>query len=275
MSILNHYDYRIYLKELMAEKARQNPRFSMRAMAKNLSLAPSFLSGVLKGKKNFSLQTATKVARKLRLNKTESEYFCLLTQRDSAKDALVRESLVEQLNRFNPNLEVSDLSVDRFRVIADWFHFAILAAMDLSAFEATPRNLALALETPQAEIELALARLLRLNMIEEIDTGIFIKVARNPRVSSAVPDGALRQFHAQTLQKAVESLTSQSPKEKIVGSETMAFDSDQVEALNVLANEFFDRALMLAKKSKRKDCVYHLGVQFFNFTPRLRRKEEN
>lgn len=275
MSILDHHDYRTYLRELMAQKAKQNPRYSLRAMAKNLDLAPSFLSGVLKGKKNFSVETTLRLARRLRLNKTESQYFCLLTQKESAKDAVARENFVEQLNRFNPQLEVTDLSVDRFRVIADWFHFAIMSCLDLTDFEATPRHLSLALDIPQAEVELALERLLRLGMIERREDGTYRKSQRNPRVISASPDGALRQFHAQTLQKAVESLTTQTPAEKIVGSETMAFDTDQLEQLNDLANEFFDRALALAKKSQRKNCVYHLGVQFFNFTPRLRRKEKN
>ena len=273
MSVFVHQTCRTYLREVMAEKARKNPSFSLRAMAKNLKLAPSFLSGVLKGQKNFSLRTSMEVARKLRLPNEEIEYFCLLAQKDAAKDPDVKEALLSQLQRQNPvPQEVNDLSVDHFRSISDWQHFAILAATDLNTVGVNARTLAAALGLPQAEIELSLERLERLGMLLRTPEGTLQKSARNPRVVSKDANQALRNFHRQTLQKAIDSLETQTNAEKVIGSETIAIDSDQVEAYSALANEFFEKVLALAKKSKRRDSVYHLGVQMFSFTPALSRK---
>jgi uncharacterized protein (TIGR02147 family) len=272
MSVYAHQNYRTYLREVMAEKTRKNPAYSLRAMAKNLEIAPSFLSGVLKGRKNLSQKTSLEVARKLRLDEEEGEYFCLLAQKDAARDPDLKESLVARLQRRNPAHEVNDLSVDHFRSISDWQHFAILSATEMEGFEANGRNLASALEMPQAEIEVALDRLERLGMVEQDERGCWLKTSSNPRVTSKAPSAALRNFHRQTLAKAIESLETQGNDEKVVGSETFAFDSSQVAELSRLAEEFFDKALALAKKSKKRDCVYHLGVQAYNFTPSRRKK---
>lgn len=270
-ALFTHQSYRTFLREVMAEKARRNPRFSLRAMAKALDLAPGYLSTVLQGGKNLSPEMALRVAKRLGLKAKEAEYFGLLVRWESAKAPEVREGLRDQLERANPrpHQQVRDLSVDHFRIISDWYHFGILAALELGEPPAKPRALAQALGVSLAEVEAALLRLERLEMVEKRPDGEYAKTVAPPRVASFSPNEALRNFHRQTLAKAAESLDSQSPQEKVIGSETLAIDADQVEEFRALADEFFDRALALAAKGRKKDRVYHLGVQFFNFTPSL------
>jgi len=267
---MNHENYRTYLRSVMAEKASHNPRFSLRAMAKVLGIAPSFLSTVLKGDKNISFEMAISFSKKLKLNDKEAAYFCLLVQKDSAKDPEVREALLGRVLDLNPKHQANDLSLEHFKIISDPLHFSILSATTLTDFQATARTMAVALGQPQATVELALERLEMLEMIEKNDSGTYKKLKANPRVISQAPNQALRKFHKETLALATESLETQTPQEKVVGSETFAIGEDQVEDFRKLADEFFDRALALSKKSKQKDYVYHLGVQFFNLTPQLK-----
>ncbi len=44
MSIYQHHHYAGYLKEVLLDKARKNPSFSLRAMARQLCLTPLLLS---------------------------------------------------------------------------------------------------------------------------------------------------------------------------------------------------------------------------------------
>lgn len=239
-----------------------------------LDIAPSYLSTVLKGGKNLSYETAATIAMKLQLSTEETEYFCLLVQMESTKNPEIRGALLERARSSNPDYPVNDLSIDHFKIISNWQHFAILVTTTLTGFEATPRQIALALGQPQAEIELALERLERLEMVEKDERGRYSKVQENPRVISQSPNESLRNYHRQTLQKAIESLEAQSPQEKVIGSETFAIEASQLEQFRALTDEFFDRALALAKKSKKKELVYHLGVQFFNLTPELKTKKK-
>src|SRR4051812_29822627 len=119
MSVMSHHNYRTYLRELLAERASRNPRYSLRSMAENLAVAPSFLSGLLKGQKNLSLKTSLKIARRLKLDSDESEYFCLLTQLEAAREPIARENLLNRLQHYNRGVEVNDLTVDRFKMISE------------------------------------------------------------------------------------------------------------------------------------------------------------
>lgn len=274
MSILEHDNYRTYLREVMAEKAKRNPRFSLRAMAKMLDIAPGYLSTVLKGEKNLSFETASSVAKKLGLSVKETEYFGLLAQKDLAKNLDVKEQLLERVRAANPKQQINDLTIDNFKIISDSIHFSILVATTLTDFKATARNLAVALGENQSEVELAIERLMKLEMIERDSSGVYRKVLQNPRVVSQAPNQALRKYHKQTLEKAIASLETQTPKEKIIGSETLAISEDQIGEFRKLADEFFDRAITLSKKSKKKTQVYHLGIQFFNLTTGIKTKEK-
>lgn len=96
--------------------------------------------------------------------------------------------------------------------------------------------------------------------------GRYRKTIPRPRVESKTPNAALRAFHRQTLGKAIDSLETQGPNEKVIGSETFAIDCDLLPEFRALADHFFNEALALAQKSKNKNQVYHLGVQFFRLT---------
>ncbi len=275
MSILEQSNYRTFLKTFLAEKASTNPSYSLRAMALKLKIVPSHLSAVLKGKKNLSAETALQIAARLGLQGKDAEYFCLLVQIEGTKSPSLKQALLQRAQSLSPNHSIHDLSVDHFRIISDWHHFAIMAATELDGFSATSIQLSRALGIALAETELALERLERLEMIEKDGRGIYRKIQGNPRVVSHAPNQALRNYHHQTLQKAIESLEHQSPKEKVIGSETLCIDSRQIDEYRELVEEFFSKALALSKKAKKKDQVYHLGVQFFNLTHSKKKKEKS
>lgn len=274
MTIMEHNNYRTFLKQILVDKTTANPRFSLRALSSKLEIAPSYFSEILKGKKNLSPEKALLIANRLGLKASEKKYFCALVQIESTEDPELKESFVKQAHQLNPKGSVQDLSLDHFRIISDWHHFAMMAATELTQFKTTAEHFAKALGISPMEADLALGRLERLQMIEKGKDNQYRKTKNNPRVVSHSPNLALRNFHKQTLTKAIESLEKQSPKEKIVGSETLAFDSSQMDEIRELTEVFFNQVLKIAKKAKKKDSVYHLGVQFFNLT-HAENKEKN
>lgn len=268
MSILEHRNYRDFLKSHLSEMVSANPHYSRRAMALKLRLAPSYLSAILNGKKNISQETAASIGSRLRMASKEIEYFCLLAQLESAKNIALKQTLLDRIQEVNPLIQFVDLSVDHFRIISGWHHFAIMASTELDDFTAGPEELAQALGISRNETELALDRLERLGLLERLPGRRYKKRCANPRVVSKAPNRALRNFHRQTLQKATESLEGQSPQEKVVGSETFCIDKSQIEEFRELTEEFFSKALALKNRARKKTDVYHLGVQFFRLTQR-------
>ena len=280
-SVYEHTDYRAFLKAAYLEKVERNAGFSLRAFAKHLGLSPAGLTRILKAEKSLSSDRAASVGQKLGLQGTEIEYWVLLVQRARAKAPEMIEQLQSRMNALRTNGSrsgnVYDLSVDHFRVVSDWYHLAILEALSLDAFEFTPRNLARALGIKTTEAELALERLERLELIgRDTTTGKYVRLQNRLLVSSQVPNDAIRKYYTQILAKATASVEEQTPAEKVIGTETFAFDAAQLEEARRVTDDYLNRMLALSKTAaagQRRD-VYQLAVQFFRLTqPQSPRRE--
>jgi uncharacterized protein (TIGR02147 family) len=266
MSVLQFDNYRHYLRAVLADRTSKNPAYSLRAFAKNLGLAPSYLSAVMNGKKSLSPDTAYAVTEKLNLGEQEAAYFRVLAQIEGTKNPALRESLLQRAQTLSPTVVVSDLSVDQFKMMADWHHSAIVAATDLSDIEVNPDRIAKILGLSLAEVQVAVERLIRLKVLERESEGRLKQVASHSRLVSQKPNRAVRSYHRQNLEKAIENLSQHAPDERFFGSETFCIDDSHLEEFRKLCNQFLDSALVLANKAKTKNQVYHLGVQFFRFS---------
>jgi uncharacterized protein (TIGR02147 family) len=264
--IYEHTDYRNYLRARLAESISQNSSYSLRAFAKRLGLAPSMLSSVLSGKRNLSRENALRIAHDLDLNQKESEYFCTLVELEAAKSPEARHQLVCRLSGLNSRQTVHDLSVDYYKIICDWYHSPILEMAGLLSFEYTPEALAKKLGISPFEAQAAIERLERIGLIEKDESGLYQKTHDTVVTQALQPNEALRRFHRQMLEKAIESLTTQTPQEKKIGSETVAFHPDQLPEVEELMEEFFTKLVALAKRNPQPTEVYHFGVQFFRVT---------
>ncbi len=234
-------------------------------MAKQLGVSPSTLSEVMKGKRNLSFVRALALASKLGLEGKESEYFCLLVQMEIINDLGAKESIQNRIEDLNPGHKVRNLSVDLFRTIGDWYHTAILYLSELDGFDFTPQEISKRLGVSIFEVEAAIERLLRLDLMKKGKSG---KLRKNADFLSEAkaPNESLRRFHKQTLEKAIESLQTQTPQEKIVRTEQFAIDPVLLPEADQIMEEFVTKLTKLFLKSKKKTEVYHLGIQLFNLT---------
>jgi uncharacterized protein (TIGR02147 family) len=263
--VFEHRDYREFLKTTLTEKASSREGYSLRAFAQKVGVSSSFLSEVLNAKKSLSVELAFKIAVKLDLTETETQYLCVLVQLEQEQDPEFREVLVKRLQRLNPNRITHDLSADLFKSIADWHHYAILEMTYLSGVRLESALIAKKLGISKIEAELALDRLVRLELLEKnAKTGRYAKAHSYVLAQSQIPNGALKQFHQQILEKAIESLKTQSPDERMSATDVIPIDSRHLAKVDRLSREFSAAVLKLSEESKVKDSVYALSVHFFN-----------
>ncbi len=268
--VLEHTDYRIFLKTVLADRMARNPKYSLRAMARSFSISPALLSQISNGKRNLTTANAVRLAKKLGLSKRETDYFCSLVQYQDAKHVESKALLLEKINALRAKREVHSVPLDAFKALSDWYHFAIIESLRIKNFTATPKNLARKLGISAVEAEVALERLERLGVIETKPDGGYRQTHKGIRAESEERNLALQAFHRQMLEKAIHSLTSQSTKEKYVGSETFALDLAQLPEARRRIDEFLDDMSELADKGANPSETYHVGVQLF----RLSRKDE-
>lgn len=264
--IFEQQNYRLYLKNTLAERAAKSDGYSLRAFADKVGISVSFLSEVLSEKKSLSMELAFKIAVKLNLTETESQYLCLLVQLENEKDPDFRGELVKRLSSLNPKRKSHDLSADLFKVIADWYHFAILELTHLTNSSLRPDYVSKKLGISKMEAEVAIDRLKRLELLEKDSKGHYRKTHDYVLAQSQIPNGALKQFHRQILEKAILSLESQTPKERMSATDILPLNSKYLPEVDRLSQEFSAAVLKLSEKPGVKDSVYALGVHAFKLT---------
>ncbi len=235
----------------------------MRAFARDLALAPSRLSLILRGKEGLSLARARLVAERLGYGPEQSDFFCALVQSRDARSAAGRAAARSRIQSEWSDLK-RPLEEDEFRSVADWHHFAILHMTELADFdpscEAIAARLGLEVETARS----AVARLLRLGLLVREDGGVR-KSSGAFIHSEKKPVAAVREYHRQILDRASRAVDGQDMSRRTLSSLTVAIDTAKLKEANERLKAFIrDMELLLTAGSTEKNDVYCLSVQLFS-----------
>ena len=256
------FNYRQMLQAEFETRIKARGAYTMRAFAQHLGISPSLLSDVLKGKKNLSQESAYKLSQKLKFSDLQRQYFLTSIKCESAKSMELKAELSDQLRALTNQVPVFDLSVEMFRMISDWYHYAILESLDTNQIS-TEENLSEIFGISIHEVRAAIDRLIRLELVEKDNDGQLRRVRDNLIVQSQNKNEALQKFHSQMLEKASIAIKTQSNQERSIGSETLPFDVNDLDEVNKILDECFQKVVALSKKQKKRKDVYHLGIQFF------------
>jgi uncharacterized protein (TIGR02147 family) len=220
-----------FLAEELERRIKKNPKYSLRSFALALKLSPGELSEIIHGKRRLSLKGALKVIKALAFSPSEAEQFLRLVQSTEANHLGV--ALV------SPGLKVNQLSEDLFHIISDWYCFAILSLTEVKGFRFEIGYIAKNFGISVTEVKLALDRLERVGLI----------VKKNGKLHSApdcilspdeISSEAVRSCHRQILEKATQSLESQSIAEREVGGITFAIHEKKIPELKRDLKKFLD-----------------------------------
>lgn len=138
-------EFRIYLQNELLTRCRRNPNYSLRAFARALRIDGSALSKMLRGKRAITPSTVHRVANQLGLDPETTQRY----------QAAVEAAAANPHKKY----EYHALSADTFRVIADWYHLAILEMTKVEGFDASPKAVAKSLGITPSEVNIALERL--------------------------------------------------------------------------------------------------------------------
>jgi uncharacterized protein (TIGR02147 family) len=257
-----------FLKEELARRMRANPRYSQRAFARQLGLSPGELCELLAGKRALSLKSALRVARALGLSPAETRHLIQLAQVERGRRLGAPELLEPLRDDAAPSRE---LTLDMFRVVSDWYCFAILNLLDCDDFQSDAGWIARRLGISRLETELALERLERVGLVERDRRGELRGVKDYVLSPAGIPSEAIRNYHRQILGKAIEALETQGVGEREISGVGLAVDPVQLPALKKEIVEFQDRLVAKYARGRRKTEVYQLESALFRLT--ARRKE--
>jgi uncharacterized protein (TIGR02147 family) len=254
--------YRRVLTEELESRQKRNPSYSLRAFARDLDLQPSNASEIIRGLSGLSPQSGAEIAKKLGLSEEETHWFLTSIEafhgrgfrKEKAKAKL--ESILAQ-NGFD------DLSLERFKIISDWYHFALLELTDTKDFSSDPAWIAQRLNISETEACEAIERLIQFGLLEQKRDGT-LKQTKSTSVAGGIPSREIRKHHSQILHKAEEALTQVEIDARDFSAITMAIPQSMLPEAGKLIRDFRRKLhRILTTSAEPKDRVYILGIQLF------------
>jgi len=247
---------RNFLLEELNRRTRSNPRYSVRAFARQLKLSPGELSEILRGVRKLSFKKAILVARALGLGAGETQHLVELVHLQDAAASPVGPA---------PTPAERQLTLDVFRVVSDWYCFAILNLADTEGFKFNAHWIAKRLGISPTEAGVALERLERVGLLER--TGGKLHVCEDLVLSpSGIPSEAVRNYHRDILRKASEAIELQAVEDRDFNGIGFAVDPKYLPEMKKDVRDF--QRKLIGKYSKRGRCteVYHLETALFRLS---------
>jgi len=248
-------DFRIFLQEELARRCKKNPKYSLRAFARYLQVEPSFLSKILNGNRNITEKTISKFGEALGLHPLDIEKFkiSLLPKRSKAR-------WVTKID----DLQYQQLTQDKFQLIADWYHYAILELMLVKNFKPTISWVAKSLGISVAETKAAVDRLVRLGFLEIKRDGSWKnRSGLNTTISNKFSTAAFRILQRQVLEMGVEAMETIPYEERDQSSMTVAVDAKLLLEAKQMIKSFRRRLAKYLKEKGTPDEVYQLGISLY------------
>lgn len=240
-----HSPYHALLEEAFKARREKNPSYSLRAFSRSIGISVTTLSKVLRYQRTLSPKNIRKLASFLELSPFETEAL-FPNKFKPAKNATSQERL---------------LAEDEFKVISDWFYFAILNLAQTTKCRADAPWVAKRLGISSLEAHSAILRLERMGFLER-KAGRLHRTVNPMRTTSGVPNTAIKKLHRQQLELARQAIYRVPLDKQDITSVTIAIDPAKIGVAKKKIEDFRNYLADLLEEGEKKE-VYLLSVQLF------------
>jgi uncharacterized protein (TIGR02147 family) len=253
--------YQDFLLEEFRSRRSRNPNYSLRAFARDLGMPASKLSQNLRGLCGISVAKAEVIAERIQLRDDDRRLFLALVESQHARSRVARQQAATALEKIRRD-KMDELSVEKFTIVRDWYHMAILEMADIKGFRAEPAWIGSRLDLPVELVKEAIARLVEVGLLRE-EEGRLVQTQRDLELPSGLPSRSVREHHKQILTKAMVAADEVPVEEREFSSHTFAIAKSALPEMKGLIREFQRQVARLSAQGE-KDDVYVLGIQLFS-----------
>ncbi|MEA9358140.1 TIGR02147 family protein [Bacteriovorax sp. PP10] len=244
------------INQELSNKLENNPKYSLRAYANYLGISPASLSRILSGQTKVTPKIFKVIGDKLNLGPSQ------MTQMLSSL----------QLKKIQGNIRnvehrgMSAIEMEKFNLIADWYHYAILHMCSLEDFNKDPKWIAKRLGIKDVTlIKQAITRLLenKLMGIDEEDN--YYRVDEFTAILDySFSSIAMRERQKQVLKLSAEKIDTISIHKRDHSTITIQVDEKLLPEIKDRIKKF-RRTLgnYIVKNNLRPEQIYELQISFF------------
>lgn len=237
------------IKSELDRRQKVNPRYSLRAFARHLDISPAQLSQVLSGRRPLTPALANKISERLDLSPIEQKEF-------------ISSTVLAKLN--DGQIPWKPMDEDRFQLIADWKHCAVLSLTKLRGARGDAGWIAMRLGLTYAEAREVLERLRRVGLIPE-DPNDFRQIDEAIHVLTNAPSNAVRRMHRQVLDLSQQRLEEVPYERRDYSSMFVSVRESDLPKLRERILKFQEEIAAEAERAPGSD-VFVLACQLFPVT---------
>lgn len=238
--------FRNYLREEYESRVFSNPNYSLRAYAKSLRLSSSELSKIINNKRKITPKMFEKLTANLDLH---SSLYKKYKEQIANHDAVGQAKL--HINR------------ESFKVIKDWYHFAILELTKIKGFKFNIEWISKMLGIQIFQTREALERLKNLDMIEFGDDKLIVKSQNTVSIDEKKSSEAARLHQKQILNKATNAIDTYPMSERDQSAFLMAVDSKKLPQAKLMIKKFRRELSTFLETTDNPDSLMYLSVSLF------------
>lgn len=238
-----------YLKETLENKLEKNPSYSLRAFASSLNVEASSLSQILRQKRPLTQKMKRRLLKGLDLDEKKISTLGL----SGGKQDLDEGQRVQ-------------ISLDNFRLLSRWHHFAILELTHTIDFVADPKWISKRLGVSQVEVQLAIERLVRMGYLE-IKNGKYIdQIAKAEVYADEYSSSAQKKLQKSILEMAAKAIDEVSYEKRVQSSMSLAVSKKRIPYLKSKVRKFLADLEKELEQDEERDEVYHLTTAIYPVT---------
>lgn len=269
--VFSFTNYLDFIQSETEKLRKSHPDWSVSKWANDMGfMNPTALHMIIKGKRRPGSKAIPKLCRFFQFSEQEEKYFRYLLKRDlSVKDPEVAQYIDSKLKVMIQDKSMLSLEEAEFRLIAEWYHYAIQQMLCIKSLPADPAEIQkhLFYDVSLDQVSAAIENLIRLKIIERSGNQLQI-LQRAVRTSHDIPSEALRLHAEQMIENAKKSIRKVQLQERSVQGRTLVIKKDQIEAAKKMIQEFSNQ-FGVEIDSDMGDQVYQLNIQFFPLTEQL------
>jgi uncharacterized protein (TIGR02147 family) len=199
------------------------------------------------------------LSAKLHLGKVETELFTCSAEAAHSRAPYTRRRAKERLSVLLEET-FSEINLEKFNLIRDWYHLAILEMTELEQFEMSSAWLSKALRVPVAQIDAAIGRLQRLGLLK-CTSRKWTQTEKDLETPPDFASRAVRDYHHQMIQLVDKRFDEVAIEKRELGSALFSVDRALVPELKKSIRKFQKEIARLANQSQSKNVLYALNIQ--------------
>lgn len=277
--------FKVYWREVMLDsyqeilysewdrKRKKNPRYSLRAFARDLDISSSKLSEIFNKKQGLSKEKADTIATKLRFNREKKLLFINLVEAACSRSKVLREKASENVDvqkRIIEFTHVSD-SADTNDIIR-WHYQAIRRLTQSSSFKEDPEWIGKMLNIDENLAKEALYKLLKLGYLKRdkdnrIHTDQSLTLINTGDVKKR-KELLLERFE-ELFSKAMKTTKTHPPEERFHCTHLFSLKKSQIPKIKEYIRELEDKIDDETYETGEPEVLYGFGAQLFPLSEKI------